>query len=678
MKKYLTKANTFIAHSRHETGLFVLAGMIVILSYFTLVSNKIASSNSTFYNLNRTEIISCAPNSFYNEPFDPSLEEVQINDNRRPAGELRNGIYYIHLEIREGNWYPETKEGAPIKITAIAEAGKPLQVPGPLIRVPEGAEIRATITNRVANEPHSIFGLYQRPHNNIKDSIILAPGETKQINFNAGAAGTYFYYANRGPYPHIAIQLYGALIVDAKNEQPDPAERIIMIGVCLGKADTNIMRQYVMNGLSWPFTERLQYRQGELVKWRVINASRGPHPMHLHGFPFTLHSLGSIAVDSIVAYEKKQLMVTQELAGSTTMRISWIPSREGNWLFHCHLVDHILPVSFLRKQEEMNHSNTNLETHARDAMGGLIMGINILPDKKFQAATSKNKVVERKLTLMIGEEENYFDNSNGKGFQLIENGKATANGFSIPGPPLILYKDQPVAIKVINTLKESTTMHWHGLEIDSYYDGVSGWGYMGGKLAPLIQPGDSFTVRLKPSRAGTFIYHTHMHDLQLLQGLYGALIVLNPGETYNSQADKILLISQGGEGLYLPKMLNNSVDLFGKNKSLLNGTSTPETLYLKEGKHYRFRIINIGAQNFGNYISIKQNDQFVFWTLIAKDGMSLKKDQRRVKSATQWVAIGETYDFEFSPAMPGDYQVELRGRVITSKPEVTQLIKVEE
>jgi hypothetical protein len=41
-------------------------------------------------------------------------------------------------------------------------------------------------------------------------------GETKQINFNAGVAGTYFYYGEKGPFPHIEIQLYGALIIDAK------------------------------------------------------------------------------------------------------------------------------------------------------------------------------------------------------------------------------------------------------------------------------------------------------------------------------------------------------------------------------------------------------------------------------------------------------------------------------
>jgi FtsP/CotA-like multicopper oxidase with cupredoxin domain len=243
--------------------------LLLLFSFF--IHDKKNTENDR--RISTSNIISCAPPGY---KIDYNLEEVQINDNRKPAGELWNGIYYIHLEIREGNWYPETKDGAPIKITAITETGKPLQIPGPLIRVPEGTEIRATITNRVAGQPHSLFGFYQRPNSNLKDSIIVDPGETKQVNFNAGAAGTYFYYGNKGPYPHIGIQLYGALIVDAKNEKPDPAERTIMIGVDLDKVDTNLMRQYVMNGLTWPYTERLQYRQGQLVKWRVINASHAP------------------------------------------------------------------------------------------------------------------------------------------------------------------------------------------------------------------------------------------------------------------------------------------------------------------------------------------------------------------------------------------------------------------
>ena len=44
MEKYLIKASALIANRSYEKELFVLAGIIVVLSYFILVSNKIVSS----------------------------------------------------------------------------------------------------------------------------------------------------------------------------------------------------------------------------------------------------------------------------------------------------------------------------------------------------------------------------------------------------------------------------------------------------------------------------------------------------------------------------------------------------------------------------------------------------------------------------------------------------------
>ena len=685
MKQFIIKANALIANRSSETGLIVLAAVIGVLSYFTLVSNKIVSSYPIQSGMKRTDTIACAPNSFYNEPLDPLLEEVEINDNRKPAGELRNGIYYIHLEIREGNWYPETKEGRPIKIKAVAEAGKSLQVPGPLIRVPEGTEIRATITSRIKDEPQALYGFYKRPKSypaNIFDSILIAPGETREVNFNPGPAGTYMYAVKdtaaevTRKSPYYQNQSYGALIVDAKNEIPDPKERIMLIGMCAIKKDSGTeMTNFVINGRSWPFTERLQYRQGEEVNWRIINIGRGGHPMHLHGFPFTVKSWGRITGDSMVAKENERQVVTQVVNSFSTMRIKWTPERPGNWLFHCHLLDHILPLSFLRNQASIDHAAADIKAHAENGMGGLVMGISVIPGKKFAAGQSKSKMAERKLSLVTGENKNYFENSTGKGFKLLENGKPMANEISVPGPPIILYKDQPVAIKVINTLKEPTSIHWHGLEIDSYYDGVPGWGNAGKKLAPIIQPGDSFTVHINPPRAGTFMYHTHTHDLQLLQGMYGPLIVLNPGEKFNPETDKIFLISEGGPEVFMPKftILRNS---FGKSDWLLNGTGKPAEIHLKKGQLYRFRIINIGTQGLPPLVSLTLNGQPVNWRLLARDGITLAKHQQLVVPAVeQPTDIGETDDFEFSPAKAGNYKLDIfRGKTIF----LTQIMKVEE
>ena len=100
----------------------------------------------------------------------------------------------------------------------------------------------------------------------------------------------------------------------------------------------------------------------------------------------------------------------------------------------------------------------------------------------------------------------------------------------------MLTRDEPVEIALVNQLPEGTAIHWHGMELDSYYDGVHGFGGSGGQVTPMIGPGETFVVKFTPPRAGTFIYHTHLHDdRQLGSGLYGALIVVDPNEDVRSR-----------------------------------------------------------------------------------------------------------------------------------------------
>ena len=107
---------------------------------------------------------------------------------------------------------------------------------------------------------------------------------------------------------------------------------------------------------------------------------------------------------------------------------------------------------------------------------------------------------------------------------------------SIPGPTLVLTR-RTAEIALFNQLPEATAVHWHGIELDSYYDGVHGWSGAGSRVTKLIQPGESFAARMNPPRTGTFIYYIYLHDdRQLTAGLYGALLVLEPDEIYDQSA----------------------------------------------------------------------------------------------------------------------------------------------
>jgi FtsP/CotA-like multicopper oxidase with cupredoxin domain len=584
-----------------------------------------------------------------------SQKDILTNDNRVPAGRLVNGILYLNLEVRAGNWYPESKEGLPIKVYAFAEAGKSMQLPGPLIRVTEGTEIRITVRNLVADTPVVLYGFHSRPGNQ-KNGVVVPYGETYESNFKAGSKGTYFYRATASKREYAGLpyytdsQLYGAFIIDSQNDTPDPNERIFMIGIWNDTiTDPNKMpnEELALNGLSWPYTERLTYTQHQKVNWRVINASNQSHPMHLHGFYYTINSRGNADSDVVFTNLSRRLAVTELIHPHQTMTLTWVPEKPGNWLFHCHTLVHIMPFSFLRKMADMSeHQKNDVKTHAHSGMGGLIMGIQVQAAEGKKA--KKDLRWERKLTLIAKEQPNRFGELPANGFVLLDGDSTTTDKqISVPGPAIILNRDEPVAIKVINRLHDATTLHWHGLEIESYYDGAAGWGKMNKRLAPLILPGSSFVAHLVPPRAGTFIYHTHMHDEQLVHGMYGPLIVMEPGEKFNPETDKIFLMS--------------SAPPLEPPVAMLNGSLNPDAMRLKAGMVYRFRLINITALNPRLAVSVLYRGKPISWRPIAKDGADLPVAQMdMVPAAEQSITIGETRDFQFRPMDRGSYFFEVR------------------
>src|SRR4029077_6323181 len=85
---------------------------------------------------------------------------------------------------------------------------------------------------------------------------------------------------------------------------------------------------------------------------------------------------------------------------------------------------------------------------------------------------------------------------------------------------------EPVRIQVKNNLTEPSGVHWHGLEIESFPDGVAGFSGIGDKIMPPIPPGQTFAAEFTPPRSGTFPYHSHLHEMrQIGSGVYGALLV---------------------------------------------------------------------------------------------------------------------------------------------------------
>ena len=159
-------------------------------------------------------------------PDDKSdFPKVVANDNRVPAGKLNNNTLELNLEVVWSDFYPESNDHPGLRVVTIGEKGKAPSIPAPLIRVETGTQIHAVLHNTLSDSTVTIYGLQKRP-STARDSIVLKPGETKDIRFESGEAGTYLYWLKLwSHFPFVfnqeEEQLAGAFIIDWTTENID-------------------------------------------------------------------------------------------------------------------------------------------------------------------------------------------------------------------------------------------------------------------------------------------------------------------------------------------------------------------------------------------------------------------------------------------------------------------------
>src|SRR5690554_4056939 len=109
----------------------------------------------------------------------------------------------------------------------------------------------------------------------------------------------------------------------------------------------------------------------------------------------------------------------------------------------------------------------------------------------------------------------------------------TING-SLPAPTLRWREGDTVTLRVTNRLKETTSIHWHGIILPFEMDGVPGISFKG------IAPGETFVYRFKVQQSGTYWYHSHS-GMQEATGVYGAIII-DPAQADPIQADREYIV----------------------------------------------------------------------------------------------------------------------------------------
>lgn len=257
----------------------------------------------------------------------------------------------------------------------------------------------------------------------------------------------------------------------------------------------------------------------------------------------------------------------------------------------------------------------------------------------------------------------------------------TVNG-TIPGPTLEFTEGEYAVIYVKNEMSEETSVHWHGLLLPNFYDGVP---YL---TTPPVEPGHTLKYEFPIKQSGTYWYHSHTM-LQEQSGVFGSIVIKPKKQTLTYDKDLVLMLSdwtnekpmnvlrnlkRGNEWYSIKKgtatPLNQVIarGAFGAQLNfwrqrmsgadiadvyypafLINGEESVEYPEFKAGEKVRLRMINGGAST-SFWMTFGGEEPL----LVSADGL----DVVPVKKNKTFIGIAETYDFIIT--VPEDGKIEFK------------------
>jgi len=214
---------------------------------------------------------------------------------------------------------------------------------------------------------------------------------------------------------------------------------------------------------------------------------------------------------------------------------------------------------------------------------------------------------------------------------------------SCPGPTIQIQQGDRVRILFENKLPESTTVHWHGLEVPIEQDGVP---YISQKPIP---PGEKHVYEFTVHQEGTFFYHAHT-AMQEMIGQIG-LFIAHPKTPYHPHVDHDFgIILQ--EWAVLPANTVPNTASMEFNWLTFNGVSGPAItpMIVRLGSRVRLRIVNLGMDHHPIHL---HGNQFV---LTGTEG-GRAPESTWYPMNTVLVGVAQARVVEFEAKFPGAWML---------------------
>ncbi len=224
-----------------------------------------------------------------------------------------------------------------------------------------------------------------------------------------------------------------------------------------------------------------------------------------------------------------------------------------------------------------------------------------------------------------------------------------------PGTEIRYTEGDMFKVLLNNTMQNPCTVHWHGMIVPNYMDGVP-------KITQYpLAPGQSVFMEYPLRQTGSYWYHSH-YGLQEQQGLRGPLIIEEKRPVHDYDKDITVFMTDwldqspygiipqirneqtqtsavktpvaGGEPFPGEKPFGIDVDYPGY---LMNGKSLedPWTMQVRQGDRLRLRLINGSTATFFR-VDLEDHDM----EIIAADGQPVVP----TTAGNVVIAIAERYD----------------------------------
>ncbi len=214
---------------------------------------------------------------------------------------------------------------------------------------------------------------------------------------------------------------------------------------------------------------------------------------------------------------------------------------------------------------------------------------------------------------------------------------------SCPGPTIQVRQGDRVRVIFVNSLPESTTLHWHGLEVPIEQDGVP---FVSQKPVP---PGGKYLYEFTVHQEGTFFYHAHS-AMQEMMGLIG-LFIAHPATPYHPRVDHDFgIILQ--EWAVLPNSTVPNSAAMEFNWLTFNGVSAPAItpMVVRLGSRVRLRLVNLGMDHHPIHL---HGHQFV---ITGTEG-GRAPESTWYPTNTVLVGVAQAKAVEFEAKYPGAWMV---------------------